>query len=86
MGPIMAWVQAKLSVAANKVRSVAFLIARNIAMFGIGVTRGRRNWTGKWIPSLVQRTGLGNMFDRAAKQLGATFFAQHVRDEVERLH
>jgi hypothetical protein len=85
IGPIMAWVTRKLGVPANEVRGVAFAIARNIGTFGIGVTRGRRNFTGKFVPSLVRRTGKGNMFTRAVRKLGADFFGRKVAQEVARL-
>lgn len=85
IGPLQAWVMTKLGVSAEKSRGVAFAVARNIGLFGIGVTRGRRNFKGKWIPSLIRRTGKGNMFARAVRKLGAAFFGRKITQEVARL-
>jgi len=70
-GPITAWVAATINPPAKKLKSVAFLVARKIAQFGIEIP--------------LKVSGLGGMFRRTVAVLGGRFFALIIKLHVDRL-
>ena len=70
-GPIRRWVASKLNVEAKDINSVAFLVARKIAIKGIR------------IPLVISKKGA--MFSRAIQKLGARFFGNVVTRKISRL-